>query len=102
MMLAQMLREAYFYQVCVCVRVCVCACVRVRGGRRHRGMRAEQIEELIRLIETKQRKSRRIPISRDSVLMMLHSAPRLQLPSTCMAGRRVNDRFAVHPGHSRS
>lgn len=58
--LAQLLREADFYQ----------------------------IEELIRLIETKQRKMRRtiVPIQRENLLLMLHSTSRLQLPSTCLMG----------------
>lgn len=38
------------------------------------------------MVEAKRRRTRRVPISRDSVLIMLHSAPRLQLPSTNMAG----------------
>ena len=60
--LNQLLREAYFYQV----------------------------EGLIRMIESKRRKSKKQPIKREAVLTMLHSAPRLQLPATYMAGLNLS------------
>uniref|UniRef100_A0A7S1GBW9 BTB domain-containing protein n=1 Tax=Bicosoecida sp. CB-2014 TaxID=1486930 RepID=A0A7S1GBW9_9STRA len=60
--LKQLLREAYFYQVA----------------------------ELIKLIEMQRRRVRRDVVSRENVLLMLHSAPTLQLPCSSLTGIRLS------------
>lgn len=60
--LKQLLREAYFYQV----------------------------SDLIKIIEMQRRRVKRDVVSRENVLLMLHSAPTLQLPCSSLTGARLS------------